>query len=93
MKNLQLTLINKGWGGVGWGVSKKSKPISTPPHGARLKSRPISAPPPLRGGENPHGAKQGGVCQVGWGKIANPTGNGRLIAGRDDKMLITTRIL
>ena len=60
---------------------------------ARLKLCPILAPPPLRGGENPYGVKRGGVCQVGWGKIANPTGNGRLIAGRDDKMLITTRIL
>ena len=46
---------------MGWGGSKKSKFISTPPRGAGLKSYPILAPPPLRGGENPRGAKRGGA--------------------------------
>ena len=45
------------------GGSKKSKPIPTLPRGAGLKSCPIPTPPPLRGRENPHGAKQGGAGQ------------------------------
>ena len=63
------------WGeaGMGRGGSEKCKPIPTPPRGVGLKSRPISAPPPLRGGENPHGAKRGGAGQAGRGKIAIPT--------------------
>ena len=58
---------------MGRGGSKKCKPIPAPPRGAGLKSRPILAPPPLRGGENSHGAKRGGVGQAGRGKIAIPT--------------------
>ena len=38
-----------------------SKPISAPTRGAGLKSCPIPAPPPLRGRENPQGAKRGGA--------------------------------
>ena len=59
--------------GVGRDESKKSKPIPTSSCGAGLKSCPILAPPPLRGGENPHGAKRGGAGQAGRGKIAIPT--------------------
>ena len=62
-----------GRGGAGWGGSKKCKPIPAPPRGAGLKSHPIPAPPPLRGGENPHGAKRGGAGQAGRGKIAIPS--------------------
>ena len=58
---------------MGRGGSKKCKPIPAPPCGAGLKSRPIPAPSPLRGGENPHGAKWGGAGQAGRGKIAIPT--------------------
>ena len=50
--------------GMGRGGSKKCKPIPVPPRGAGLKSYPIPAPPPLRGGENPHGAKRGGEERV-----------------------------
>ena len=60
-------------GGAGRGGSKKCKPIPAPPRGVGLKSRPIPAPPPLRGGENPHGAKRGEAGQAGRGKIAIPT--------------------
>ena len=59
--------------GMGRGGAKKCKPIPAPPRGAGLKSCPIPAPPPLRGGENPHGAKRGGAGQAGRGKIAIPT--------------------
>ena len=59
-------------GGAGRGGSKKCKPNPTPPRGAGLKSHPIPAPPPLRGGKNPHGAKQGGAGQAGQDKIAIP---------------------
>ena len=58
---------------MGWGGSKKGKPIPAPPRDAGLKSRPIPAPLPLRDGENPHGAKQGGASQAGQDKIAIPT--------------------
>ena len=63
------------WGeaGMGRGGSEKCKPIPASPRGAGLKSRPIPAPPPLRGGENPHGAKWGRVGQAGQGKIAIPS--------------------
>ena len=66
--------IGTGWGGVGWGGvrlggSKKSKPISVPPRGARLKSCSIFATTPLRGGENLHGVNRGGAGQVGWAKL------------------------
>ena len=64
--------MRRGWGGAGRGGSKKCKPIPAPPHDAGLKSCPIPAPPPLRGGENPHGAKRGGAGQAGRGKIAIP---------------------
>ena len=57
---------------MGWGGSKKCKPIPASPRGAGLKSHPIPAPSPLRGGENPHGAKRGGTGQAGRGKIAIP---------------------
>ena len=60
MKNLQLNLYQYGAGRVG---SKKSKSIPAPPRGARLKSCPILAPPPLRGRENPRGAKRGRAGQ------------------------------
>ena len=62
------------WGGAGMGRggSKRCKPIPAPPHGTGLKSHPIPAPPPLRGRENPHGAKRGGAGQAGRGKIAIP---------------------
>ena len=70
MKKLQFNPYNAGRGG-----SKKCKPIPIPPRGSGLKSRPILAPPPLRGRENPHGAKQGEAGQVGWGKIVIPNLN------------------
>ena len=57
---------------MGRGGSKKCKPIPAPPLDAGLKSHPIPAPSPLRGGENPHGAKRGGAGQAGRGKIAIP---------------------
>lgn len=57
---------------MGRGGSKKCKPIPAPPRDAGLKSHPIPAPPPLRGGENPHGAKRRGPGQAGRGKIAIP---------------------
>ena len=63
--------MGRGWGGGRVGY-KKSKPILTPPYGADLKSQPTLAPPPLRGGENSHGAKRGGVGQAVQGKIAIP---------------------
>ena len=62
----------RGGAGMGRGGSKKCKPIPAPPRGAGLKSLPIPAPPPLRGGENPHGAKREGAGQAGRGKIAIP---------------------
>ena len=62
----------QGGAGMGWGGSKKCKPIPSPSRGAGLKSRPIPVPPPLRGGENPYGAKRGGAGQAGRGKIAIP---------------------
>ena len=75
-KNYNLTLINVGQGrergGTGRGRSKKCKPILALPRGAGLKSRPIPTPPPLRGGENPHGAKQGGVGQSEAGQNCHP---------------------
>ena len=52
---------------------KSVNPSPPPPHGAGLKSRPIPAPPPLRSGENLHGAKRGGAGQAGRDKIASPT--------------------
>ena len=55
------------------GGSKKWKPIPAPPRGAGLKSRTIPAPPPLRGEENPHGARRGEASQAGRGKIAIPS--------------------
>ena len=58
---------------MGWGGSKKCKPIPTPPRGAGLKSRSIPAPSPLRDRENPHWMKRGGAGQAGQGKIAIPT--------------------
>ena len=57
---------------MGRGGSKKCKSIPAPPRGAGLKSCHIPAPSPLRGGENPHGAKRGGAGQAGRGKIAIP---------------------
>ena len=63
----------RGGGRAGRDGSKKCKPIPPPPHGAGLKSRPIPAPPPLRSGENLHGAKRGGAGQAGRDKIASPT--------------------
>ena len=75
-KNYNLTLIIAGQGrergGTGQGRSKKCKPILALPRGAGLKSRPIPALPPLRGGENPHGAKRGGVGQSGMGQNCHP---------------------
>ena len=62
----------RGGAGMGRGGFKKCKPIPAPPRGVGLKSRPIPTPSPLRGGENPHGAKQGGAGQAGRGKIAIP---------------------
>ena len=56
-----ITLSNAGRGRAGRGGSKKSKPIPAPPRGAGLKSCPIPAPLPLRGGENPRGAKREGA--------------------------------
>ena len=58
---------------MGRGGSKKCKPIPAPPRGAGLKSRPILAPSPLRGGENPHGPRQGGAGQVGRGGVKLPS--------------------
>ena len=57
---------------MGRGGSKKCKHIPTPPRGVGLKSRPIPAPSPLRGEENPYGAKRGGASQAGPDKIAIP---------------------
>ena len=45
--------VRGGWGEVGRGGFKKSKPITVPSRGVGLKSYPILAPPPLWGGENP----------------------------------------
>ena len=59
-------------GKAGQVVSKMFKPIPAPPRGVGLKSSPIPVPPPLRGGENPCGAKRGGLGQAGRGKIAIP---------------------
>ena len=67
--------VGQGGDGAGRGESKKCKPIPASPRGAGLKSYPIPAPSPLRGGENPHGAKRGGAGQAGWGKIAIPKSN------------------
>ena len=74
-KLIIITFINvergrgeEGQGEVRWGGFKKSKPIPALPHDARLKSRPIAAPPPLQGGENNRGAKQGGTNQEGQGE-------------------------
>ena len=67
--------IPQGRDGAGQSGSKKCKPIPTLPRGVGLKSHPIPAPPPLRGGENPHGAKRGGAGQAGRGKIAIPMYN------------------
>ena len=53
----------------------------SPPRGAGLKSRPIPAPPPLQGGENPHGAKRGGMGQAGRSKIAIPNFHNSLLEG------------
>ena len=64
----------RGGAGMGRGGFKKCKPIPAPSRGVSLKSRPIPAPSPLRGGENPHGAKRGGAGQAGRGKIAIPRG-------------------
>ena len=50
-----------GRGEVGQDESKNSKPIPAPSRGAGLKSCPIPTRPPLQGGENPHGVKQGGT--------------------------------
>ena len=69
----------RGGAGMGWGGSKKCKPIPTPPRGVGLKSRPIPAPPPLRDGENPHGTKRGGAGQAGRGKIVITTCDDNLI--------------
>ena len=63
-----------GRGGAGVGL-KSVNPSPPPPRGAGLKSHPILAPPPLRGGENPHGAKWGGAGQAGRGKIVIPVPN------------------
>ena len=63
----------RGGDGAGRGGSKKCKPILASSRGTDLKSRPIPAPSPLRGGENPHGAKRGGTGQAERGKIAIPT--------------------
>ena len=62
----------RGEAGMGRVGSKKSKPIPTPPHGARLKSTPILALLPLRGEKNPHGMKWGRVGQAGRRKIVIP---------------------
>ena len=58
---------------MGRGWSKKCKPIPAPPRGAGLKSHPIPAPPPLRGRENPYGAKQGRAGQAGRGEAKLPS--------------------
>ena len=55
--------MGRGWEGTGQDGSKKSKRIPTLSRGAGLKSCPIPTAPPLRGGENPRGAKLGGVGQ------------------------------
>ena len=70
---------------MGRGGSKKCKPIPAPPRGAGLKSHPIPAPLPLRGKENPHGAKRGGAGQAGRGKIAIPTYNHQTQAQTSNK--------
>ena len=54
--------------GAGQVGDKNTKPIPTPPWGARTKYCPIPTPPPLRGGENPHGVRQGGAGQSGVGQ-------------------------
>ena len=56
-----------GRGRAGRVGDKNIKPIPAPPRGAGTKYCPIPAPPPLRVGENPHGA--------GRGKIAIPSEN------------------
>ena len=66
-------------GGDGRGGSKKYKSIPALPCGAGLKSCPIPTPSPLRGGENPHGAKRGGAGQAGRGKIVIPNNSNIVI--------------
>ena len=63
MKNLQFNpyQCKAGMGRFG---SKKSKPISAPPHAVRLKSPLIPAPLPLQGRKNPCGMKWGGAGQA-----------------------------
>ena len=70
MKILQFNPYQCDVGRVG---SKMFKTIPTPPLGAGLKSCPIPTPSPLRGRENPYGAKQGGAGYAGREKIAIPS--------------------
>ena len=74
MKILQFNLYQCE-NGEGHVESKKSKPISAPPHGAGLKSSsiPAPAPSPLWGGENSHEVKRRGASQAEQGKIVIPT--------------------
>ena len=80
--------IPRGGAGMGRGGSKKCKPIPAPPRGAGLKSHPIPAPPPLRGRENPYGAKRGGAGQAGRGKIAIPIINPVIVKESSSKEYI-----
>ena len=79
----------QGGARMGRGASKKCKPIPAPSRGAGLKFRPIPAPPPLRGGENPHGAKRGGAGQAGRGKIAIPSRFHYYSEGIQNSLVIT----
>ena len=62
----------RGGDGAGRVGDKNIKPIPAPPRGAGTKYCPIPAPPPLRVGENPHGAGRGGAGQSGAGKNCHP---------------------
>ena len=68
----------RGGEGAGRDGGKNIKPIPAPPRpassrGAGTKYCPIPAPPPLRVGENPHGAGWDEVGQSGTGKNCHPS--------------------
>ena len=83
-------MFNKTIPQVGAGLKSvnPSPPRPAPPRDAGRKSHPIPASPPLRGGENPHGAKRGGAGQAGRGKIAIPTATSTYTYG----VTIVTRV-
>ena len=61
-----------GRGGTGIKILNPSLPRPAPPRGAGTKYCPILAPPPLRVGENPHGAGRDESGQSRTGKNCHP---------------------